>query len=849
VSEEERKLDIQALKKEYEGDCSAALERFIQGKTKAINYTQDNSNLVDSYVLRLLDHFLIDFKDEVAVFMLGGNGQRQEVYPASDTDLAVVYPDEWAAGKTAEDRERLRAFEAAMEKMSPGLWDMGIEGTAVPRSIEETYNEARGDQTIRTTLEDRRELKWGSEEQAGKLDKAMNSLSRDDWLDKKLAEGQSRRAKESVAQYALNPDVKQGALRELHEMSWLAKAAGLGRGTLDDLIEGRVMTAPEKLQVEAAHAFFATVRCHLHIIHNKEVDRFGPEQQIKLAYAFPEYRCDDKTEAIEAFMRDYTKHTRMIAFWRNIVAAEAIERKNKAQDDSYSTKPVNDYDQFAFRNRQIDFATDEPKLIDMIRIFDVAQERGYKIHPFALRTMRRRSEQEHFNEALFNREDCKELLKNILTRDRNTGQTFRQMLSVGMLLRLAPPYTEIDASVDHRPGDQFTVDNHHLNALTTVNSLEDGRLQSAAPLTTNVCRSITADNEEGKSNRRVLHFALLLYKTGKSQTPVGDETQYPAKSAQNVRNLGYRFGLDEQEVEAAVWLVENQQLMLSTAYFEDLSDTSVIQDFAQSVGSQDRLDRLLILTVADVMGSGDGNWEVLQNRHIGPLYKDTAALLKDPDKPVLTPTITLTNDFNRNATNVDVVVPAGVSSALFLRIAKTLSLQNLNVTNASIEPDGRGVHRGHLVVQTAGRELCDKKDLPEIRRALERALEGDDILEQRIPVVKPKKPNGGYKYKTDVSINNKAGRTRTQVIVKLGQDEPYLLARILEVFNAHNMEVQGMKVAEFGSGADVSRKFAEATDVFFLQDPETGKPITNEKRLEAMEKDLLDILGAELRQA
>lgn len=822
--DEGQEFNLQNIRAELAQERSNILNKFAKGEMQALTYTRAHSDLVDAYVKRLLDHYLGNFRDEVAVFMQGGNGWRQEVYPHSDTDLTVVCPDEWS---------RREAFNAAMEQLTQALWDIGIKGNAVPRSINESVHEARTDQTVRTTLEDRR-LLWGDDHLAYYFDTAMNTLSRKAWLESKLEEGKIRRAHEEAGR-PLSPDVKQGGLRELHEIFWVAKAAGFGKGTLDDLIEAGVISANEKSQLEDARAFLATVRCHLHRIMGRENDKLGPEEQVELARSFSAYRRDDDREAVELFMRDYIRHARMISFWRAIVDAAAIV-KWKAQEEGYSARALNDFPQFVFRDRrQIDFADDrDPELIDMIRIFDVAQEREYEIHPFALRTMRRHSEE--FNENLFNRDDAKALLKNILTRDKLTGEMFSKMQAVGLLLRLVPPYTNIDAVVDHRPEESFSVDHHHFQTLTAVNALERGAFMVDAQVTMNVCRSITGDNEAGQANRRILHFALLMYKTGKSQVSGADRPNYPDHSAQNARAWGHRFGLSSEEIDEAVWLVEKQRLMSSTAYCEDLSDPVTIRGFADVVGNEDRLKRLLVFTVSGIIGNGIESWKALQNSYIELLYKQAETLLKGPAQPVSSPAITLRNEFNRQATRIDIVALVGISS-FFLRIAKQLGLENLNITDASLETDEFGAQKGRVVVQTVARQACDQDNFFDIQTALIDALTSDDVLDVELPERSRRRANGGYSREAGVSTNCQEGAKRTRVKVDLGgRDEPYLLARLLDVFNQHGLNVLGMKAIVSGVGM-----FVQASDVFFVQD-RGGNPLVDEGKIKALENDLWRVL-------
>ena len=62
-------------------------------------------------------------------------------------------------------------------------------------------------------------------------------------------------------------------------------------------------------------------------------------------------------------------------------------------------------------------------------------------------------------------------------------------------------------------------------------------------------------------------------------------------------------GMNKHQSVMVCWLVENHLLMSLTTQKQDISDNEVIKDFASIVKTQERLDYLYLLTIADIRGT------------------------------------------------------------------------------------------------------------------------------------------------------------------------------------------------------------------------------------------------------
>ena len=122
-----------------------------------------------------------------------------------------------------------------------------------------------------------------------------------------------------------------------------------------------------------------------------------------------------------------------------------------------------------------------------------------------------------------------------------------------------------------------------------------GELAEIAPVATRVAKEITLWRE--------LCVALLLHDIAKGRG--GDHSVLGAKVA---REICPRFKMTEAETETVAWLVGHHLLMSETAFRYDLNDPATIIGFVDKVQSPERLNLLLVLTVADIRAVGPNVW-------------------------------------------------------------------------------------------------------------------------------------------------------------------------------------------------------------------------------------------------
>jgi [protein-PII] uridylyltransferase len=119
-----------------------------------------------------------------------------------------------------------------------------------------------------------------------------------------------------------------------------------------------------------------------------------------------------------------------------------------------------------------------------------------------------------------------------------------------------------------------------------------------------------------------LALGLLFHDIGK-----GRGGSHSPKGARIAETVCARLGLDSGTTEDVLFLVQKHLVMSHVSQRRDLSDHALIEGFADTVSSVDRLNMLLILTYADANAVGPGVWNDWKAALLWELYSRTRAHL------------------------------------------------------------------------------------------------------------------------------------------------------------------------------------------------------------------------------
>ena len=545
--------------------------------------------------------------ERLSVVATGGFG-RGELAPLSDLDLLFLRP-----------YKQTPRGEQIVEFMLYLLWDMGLKVGHATRTVEESIRYAERDQTIRTALLEQRYI-WGDRALFDELIAAFNQefLTGDgrDFVEAKLVERDQRHQRMGDSRYVVEPNVKEGkgGLRDLHLLFWIARY--LYRVAKPaELVAKKVLTTGEARHFERADRFLSTVRCHIHYLTNRADDRLSFDLQREIAARLG-YQDRAGSRGVERFMKHYYLHAKIVGDLTRIFVS--------ALEDSHRRKPKLAALWQSLRPRQLDgFRLDGERLIapspDMfekdpaaiLRLFHVAQENDFDIHPATLRQI---THDIRLIDRLRNDPEANRLFMAMLTSRHDPETTLRRLNEAGVFGRFVPDFGRVVAQTQHDMYHTYTVDEHTIRAIGILASIEDGTYKEDHPLSAEVVHKILS--------RPVLYLAVLLHDIAKGRG--GDHSVLGAEVAMH---LGPRLGLTAAETETVAWLVRYHLAMSGTAFQRDLMDPKTIEDFAALVQSPERLRLLLVLTVCDIRAVGPNVWNGWKAALLRQLYHAAEQLL------------------------------------------------------------------------------------------------------------------------------------------------------------------------------------------------------------------------------
>ena len=845
--------------------------RFLKDSDGSI-YVGAYALLMDSLVGNLFRRVAGRDSRRFALVATGGYG-RGGLAPCSDIDLLFL-----------TDVQPGKAVAAKIETLLYILWDLGLDVSQATRSLRQQIKAAKDDTTIRTALLEARFLA-GSEtlfdELMRKFDRHVVAGTRGSFIADKLEERDLRHARNGDHRYMVEPNVKEGkgGLRDLDSLFWIARYAYRVQ-TIGEMIEIGVLTMREAREFSNAQRFLVTVRCHLHLRAGRGDDRLTFDAQMDIAPAIG-FRKRHGMSAVERFMRRYYLAAKAVGSLTRIFCAAFAEDFNPATRGSAPQLAASRIPEpftagagrlklpkaFRFRER--------PEL--MMGMFETAQETGLDIHPDALRRLH--ASLGLVDAAYRRRKEVNASFLTILASPRSPARVLRLMNDSGFLGKFMPDFGRIVALMQFDMYHSYTVDEHTLHAMEILNRIEAGELADVAPAASGAVKEVNL--------RLELYTAMLLHDIAKGRG--GDHSVLGEGVA---RQVCPRLGLSRESTEVVSWLVRNHLLMSETAFRYDLNDPSTIDNFAAAVQSPERLNLLIVLTVADIRAVGPNVWNEWKAALIRTLYARAMAVLRGEEtdfelgrmeaeakaglrkalagewpkrdieshlelfhssywtgfdaathrrhatmfrkhtakKSLLS--IVLTPDPERNAT--ELVVIADDDAGLFSRIAGGVAAQGVSIVDARISTRKDGLTLDSFWIQDRDRQaVTDAADLDRIRKGLERALVGTlDIAGEtdRRGLQTPSRIRR-ISAPARVLATNEASKTHTVIEIN-GKDAPGLLYKLTCRMVELGLHIQMASVSTYGD---------RVVDVFYVKDG-FGLQIANEERLEKIREALLEEL-------
>lgn len=803
---------LDALKKQLEG-------REIDGRA----FGRASSALFDDVFRTLAKHFLGNWSDKVALIAIGGDGRRQRA-PKSDFDFMLLGQPAFI-DQLKPDNDCPEAEAEAYTLFSRALTDVWpISSYIAPFTIEQSLERMGKDfelynQNTASSVLDARFV-WGNPGFLQNLKLARteyfqaNALSFVNVTIAKLQEGS--------IQTIPKPNIKSN-LRYPQAFRWCLRASGISWTQL--------LSRDEMRQLKKAEDFLLNLRPHLHYCH--------PEHATKADFIEPEYlprlaQCMGYSgtvqQSVEAFLKDYYKHTRNA---RCLVtrALESVAEKLLPQTERPVWSSLPEESLFERSGDKIRFADEKAPEngAAILQMFQTAQQESLTLHHSARRAI---SDNLSLLDGL---EESPLLFMEILQRP-DAAKTLTAMRKLGVLQKVLPVFAEIDGMKPYDCYNALPVDTHLIAALANLEAFasaqEGGDLWQEAPLS---CRLIQNMDE---SRRKILNFAALLHDSCKGRKG-GEHGRLAADFA---REICPSFGFTQEETELVAWLTENHLLLARTAQRRLLSDPGTYRNLRQEgiVGdnAQVKLDMLTVLTAADTRAIGPHKWTKLLKNRVERLYWHMSEGSCAPVASALPPdyqpgsiSVQVTEDSESDTAKI--VLAAPDFKELLKGVAQTvhgLECDIVRFLTETVKVEERDTAVLTLDVQwvkSDGTRLMPfesrQKSLQDnLAKYLEyQGQNAGNIPDHQQDFDRVRPQIDAYSHRPLVKLFNNASESHT-VVEMIAPNFPGLLEVFTEaIHNAGGYIVNGLS-ANYGQG-----KTGKATDVFYIVSVETEQKFTD----------------------
>jgi [protein-PII] uridylyltransferase len=559
------------------------------------------TDAIDRLVRLLFDVFSTHFlsrnariNQKCTVIGQGGYG-RGELNPGSDIDLLFLYP--WKVNPYVE---------TVAEGILYALWDAGLTVGHALRNIRECGRLAARDLKVKTAVLDARYLAgdepFYAEFETVTLEEVW-SRNPTEFFKEKLAESIERHARAGDSVYLLQPQLKegQGGLRDLHTALWMAKVK-FKVPTFRELVRLGVIGERDVVELEEALDFLWRIRNAMHFASNGHQDLLSFELQERIAptLGFPEGR-----PGVEAFMRAYYVQASTVNRFSEAVIARCVQPTEPYRGTRPAARVIRDG--MRIQGRTLSVAGREVFERDptaILHVFSEAQRHGVTISESTRALIR---ESLPLLDAHLADPEVARAFLAILCAHGHVYETLFEMHKLGVLKCGIPEFGHLDCLVTRDPFHIYTVDQHSLMGVRELERLRAGEFAHTLPHLTQVMNEV--------ERPELLFLGMMFHDVGK-----GHGHDHSGRGAAMMRDIGDRLGLNVDDRSACEFLVQHHLLMSHLAQRRDLNDDQLVADFCRQVGTVANLQRLYLLTYADMRAVAPGVWSNWRDTLVTELY-------------------------------------------------------------------------------------------------------------------------------------------------------------------------------------------------------------------------------------
>lgn len=582
-----RDLEARERRKRWAAALDTARDEFVVaiqhgrgGKQAHARFCERVDDLVRDIVETARTHTALP----VAVAALGGYGRRT-LCLYSDIDLLIIV-----------DGRIGRAEERFVKAVLHPLWDLRLTVGHHVREASELGRLERNNPEFLLALVDAR-LLVGEVALFRKVREPFEHAA-SEWAAPTLEELMQlidqRHEQFTRTIYQLEPDVKDspGALRDIAAAEWIRLLSASTSGA-------------ERDRLEEAEEFLLRIRSLLHLDAGRNLNILSHPLQEKVADALG-YAGAQMQQRVEALMGDYFRYARTVnrslEWWRKAVRRSGFTTNVPAE-------PVGD--NLELDGGEIRFVDEWRAASDpasWLTVFQAAIDHNCEVSTTALACIERNVER-YPAEAFVASEVDRRRVFEFLRPRRGLYGRLSEMHDCGLLGRIFPEFNRIQCRVIRDFYHKYTVDEHTLLTIRTLEALHDPQTPSRERF-----RALLGELREPA----LLSLALLFHDVGKWK----DEDHH-IESVRMAQTMLDRLRLSGEPRQIVEFLIHNHLQMSRAAFRRDTEDPEVVRQFAGLIGTEELLKLLCLMTLADVQAVSPETLTPWKEELLWRLYVDT----------------------------------------------------------------------------------------------------------------------------------------------------------------------------------------------------------------------------------
>ena len=834
-----KEADSNILSRQFDQWLFRDRGRQIRGIEYFLNQRSENTDKLIREAFKKTDLASIN---DFGIFSVGGYG-RGELHPYSDIDLLLL-------SKTGLSKEE----QKKIEKFISLLWDLGLEIGHSVRTLKQAKKQAREDVYTMTNMLEFRKIAGTDELHRMYLSiiDTKNLWRNKSFIQKKVQEQIDRHQSFNNTSYNLEPDIKSspGGLRDIHTIDWLIKNSARNMSESDKLTGA--LTTEERKELNKAKYWLWVIRYLTHLEANREEDRLLFEHQIPVAMKlFPSAKSSN--QAAEKLMHRYYRSSLSISEINSTFIQSIRENYELTK---FSRKKKLDSN-FFIKNNLIHlyemegFKRNPSLLLDLfIKLSENPDVKG--IGSQTLRALKR--DRDLINSDFRSKKQNILLFLKLLKSKRLLVTQLEKMKDLGILGRYLPEFGRITGQMQYDLFHIYTVDAHTLEVLRNMRWMTLGKSEEKFPLAAKIINKLP--------KLEILYIAGLYHDIGKGR---GSDHSNLGKVI--VRNFCKKHLFTKEDTKLIEWLVENHLLMSVTSQKKDLTDNSVVKEFAEKVSNVETLNYLYCLTVADVSATNPNLWNSWNASLLRQLYDRTKLYFRD--------SILLNNSIGEQKTKALKLIKKYKSSEienlwdrfypdyfegsdhfdlsqhaeiilsskqeaivemieqdkeslssifihtkdranLFATIVGILDSENINFIDAKLYGMKNGFCTDLITISDQGNKVDlestkAKVLIDKLNQALNEKVLKPKIVKKRLP-----RHLKHFQTTTEISFNHDMSNRWTNLEIKTA-DRPGLLASICQVFLKHGALIKKARIATYGEKAEDRFSITSKQDTPFIK--------------------------------